>query len=690
MCLTALLSTVVWGGTDVFGDEGMWTFDNLPMKLLADRYGFAPTQAWLDRIRLASVRFNDGGSGSFVSPNGLVLTNHHVAAGQLEKLSTPQKDYLTDGFLATTRAAELKCPDLELNVLVSFEDVTPQVQAAVDAGQSDRKTLEARRATIARIEKQSLDKTGLRSDVVPLYAGGEYWLYRYKRYTDVRLVFAPERQAAFFGGDPDNFTYPRYDLDMAVFRVYENGQPVASNDYLKWSVKGASDGDLVFVSGHPGSTDRLRTLAELEFQRDTFYPISIATIERRLTVLRAYSARGSEQARQAQDFIFDLENSLKALRGEFKGLNDPAIFAKKSAEEKDLRARIDSRTDWKAAYGSTWDNIARAEERARDLYKPFRFRQLRGSSLAGLAATVVTYATEVAKPDGERLDGFHDAPLDSLKLNLFSPAPHYPPMDEAVLADSLQQALDELGPDDPFVKAALGGKSPGAAAKMIMAGTKVGDPAFRKPLVEGGKAAVDSSSDPLIVLARDVDPIVRAARKAWEHEVESVEAAAGEKLGRARFAAYGKSAYPDATFTLRLTFGTVKGYPMNGTEAPPMTTFYGVYDRAQGFGGKPPFDLPARYVQRRSLLTLATPLNFVSTCDIIGGNSGSPVINRQGELVGLIFDGNIESLVGNVVFNEEVNRAVAVHSAAMIEALRKLYDANALADELQGVGKKGE
>jgi peptidase S46-like protein len=371
-------------------------------------------------------------------------------------------------------------------------------------------------------------------------------------------------------------------------------------------------------------------------------------------------------------------------------LNDPAIFAKKSAEEKDLRARIDSRADWKAAYGSTWDNIARAEARARDLYKLFRFRQLRGSSLAGLAATIATYVTEVAKPDGERLDGFHDAQLESLKLNLFSPAPHYPAMDEAVLADSLQQALDELGQDDPFVKAALGGKSPGAVAKTIMAGTKVGDPAFRKTLVEGGTAAVDSSTDPLIVLARDVDPIVRAARKAWEQEVESVEAAAGEKLGRSRFAAYGKSAYPDATFTLRLTFGTVKGYPMNGTEAPPMTTFYGVYDRAQGFGGKAPFDLPARYVQRRSLLTLATPLNFVSTCDIIGGNSGSPVIDRQGELVGLIFDGNIESLVGNVVFNEEVNRAVAVHSAAMIEALRKLYDANVLADELQGVGKRGE
>ena len=666
-------------------DEGMWTFDNLPLKTLKDKYAFAPTPEWLDHIRLSSVRFNDGGSGSFVSGNGLVLTNHHVAAGQLQKLSTPKRDYLKEGFYAATRVQELKCPDLELNVLASIENVTERVRAAVKPGQNDQQALDARRAEISRIEKESLDKTGLRSDVVPLYAGGEYWLYRYQKYTDVRLVFAPEQQAAFFGGDPDNFTYPRYDLDMAVFRVYDKGRAVSSPHYLKWSPKGAAAGDLVFVSGHPGTTDRLKTLAQLEFLRDVLYPISLATIERRLGALRAYAARGSEQARQTTDFVFGLENALKALTGESRGLSDPEIFEKKQRDEKEFRGLIDANAEWKAAYGSAWEDIARAEGRARELYKPFRFRALRGSTIAGQAFTIVRYVQEIEKSDAERLDGFHDSQLESLKFGLLSPAPLYPDMDVAVLADSLQQSLEELGADDPFIKAALAGKTPAEVAKAAIGGSKVADPAFRKSLVEGGKAAVMASTDPLITLARNVEPIIRQTNKSFEDDVESVEASAGEKLGRARFAAYGKSAYPDATFTLRLTFGTVRGYPMNGTQAPPMTTFFGLFDRAQSFGMKPPFNLPPRYTQRRAQLTLSTPLNFVSDCDIIGGNSGSPVINRDGQLVGLIFDGNIESLIGNVVYNGNSNRAVAVHSAGMIEALRKLYDAGALADELQGV-----
>jgi hypothetical protein len=668
-------------------DEGMWTFDNLPVKVLQEKYGFTPPAEWLDHIRLSSVRFNDGGSGSFVSANGLVLTNHHVAAGQLQKLSTPKRDLLKTGFYAATRAQEAKCPDLELNVLASMENVTERVRAAVKPGQNDSQALEARRGEIARIEKESAGRTGLRSDVVTLYAGGEYWLYRYRKYTDVRLVFAPEKQAAFFGGDPDNFTYPRYDLDMAVFRVYENGRPVSSPHYLKWSPKGAAAGDLVFVSGNPGTTDRMKTLAQLEFLRDVLYPISLATIDRRLAALRTYAARGAEQARQTTDFVFGLENALKALSGEAKGLADPEIFEKKRSDQKSFRAIIDANAEWKAAYGSAWDDVAKAEARARALYKPFRFRALRGSSMAGLAFTIVRYAQELDKPDAQRLDGFHDAQLESLKFGLLSPAPQYPEMDIAVFADSLEQSADELGADDPFIKAALGGKSAADAARAAIGGSRIGDPAFRKSLVEGGKAAVMASTDPLIVLARNVEPIIRETTKSFEDEVESVEATAGEKLGRARFAAYGKTVYPDATFTPRLAFGTVRGYPMNGTQAPPITTFYGLYDRAQSFGMKPPYNLPPRYTERRARLTLSTPLNFVSDCDITGGNSGSPVINRAGELVGLIFDGNIESLIGNVVYNGNANRAVAVHSAGMIEALRKLYDAGVLADELQGLRK---
>jgi hypothetical protein len=682
--LAALILIVLTSGAVTARDEGMWTFDNLPIKLLGEKYGFTPSAAWLDRVRLSSVRFNDGGSGSFVSPS-LVLTNHHVAAGQLQKLSTPKRDLLKEGFYAATRAAELKCPDLELNVLTSMENVTDRVRGAAKAGLAEQAALEARRAEIARIEKESLDKTGLRSDVVTLYAGGEYWLYRYKKYTDVRLVFAPEQQTAFFGGDPDNFTFPRYDLDMAVFRVYEKNAPVKSQHFLKWSATGAADGELIFVAGHPGSTDRMKTVAQLEFLRDVLYPISIQTIERRLAALRTYAATGPEQARQTTDFVFSLENALKALSGEAKGLADPVIIEKKTREEREFRAIIDKNAEWKAAYGTAWDDIARAQARAREIYPAFRLRALRGSSLAGVAMTIVRYAEETARPDARRADGFHESQLESLKFGLLSPAPYYINMDIPVLADALKQSLDVLGPGDPFIKAVLGGRTPEEAARTALTGTKLADPAIRKALVEGGAKAVQASTDPMIVMARAASPIIRDTTHEFEAGVESIEAAAGEKLGRARFAAYGRSTYPDATFTLRLAFGTVRGYPMNGTIAPPMTTFYGLYDRATSFNFKAPFDLTKRWRDRRARLTLGTPLNFVSDADIIGGNSGSPVINRAGELVGLIFDGNIESLIGNVAFNGAVNRAVAVHSAGMIEALRKIYDAGTLANELQGI-----
>jgi hypothetical protein len=684
---TALLLAV--SGLAVFefrvqADEGMWTFDNPPLAQLREKYGFTPTPAWLDHLRLSSVRLEDGGSGSFVGPRGLVLTNHHVALGQLQKASTPQKNYVADGFYAKTSAEELKSTDLEVNVLMSMENVTPRVLGAAPSGASASQALEARKKVIAAIEQESTTKTGLRSDVVPLYQGSEYWLYRYKKYTDVRLVFAPEQPIAFFGGDPDNFTYPRYDFDMALFRVYENNVPVASRDYLKWSARGAADGELVFVSGHPGSTDRLSTVAQLETQRDVIYPISIGVVSRRLGVLRKYSERGAEQARQAAGTLFGLENAAKAYKGEFQGLTDAKLFAKKSAEERDFRARIDANREWKASYADAWDAIAAAERINRSLYKASRFQQLRGSSLAGLAATLVRYIDEKAKPDAERLPGFHDSQLAGLELQLFSPAPVYPALDDVLLADSLQHSLEELGPSDPFNAAVLKGRTPEAVAKDAIGGTKLADPAVRKALAAAGPAGVAASTDPLVVLARTADPFARKNQKTLDDQVASVETEAGEKIGRARFTVYGRSAYPDATFTLRLSYGQVKGYPMNGTIAPPRTTLFGLYDRANAFDNKVPFQLPRRYVDRRTALDLSTPMNFVTTNDIIGGNSGSPVVNRNGEIVGLIFDGNIESLVGRFVYSEESNRAVAVHSAVIIEALRKLYDAGAIADELTG------
>jgi hypothetical protein len=660
----------------------MWTFDNLPLQQLQQRHGFTPDQAWLDHVRLASVRFNDGGSGSFVSPHGLVLTNHHVALTQLEKVSSAARDYVLDGFYARTPADELKCPDLELNVLASMEDVTQRVQSAVTSGMSESDALKARKAEIAKIQKESTERTGLRSDVITLYQGGEYWLYRYKKYTDIRLVFAPEQQIAFFGGDPDNFTYPRYDIDFALFRVYENGKTVESTNYLKWNPQGAADGELVFVSGNPGSTSRLDTLSQIETQRDDTLPLAIKTLEYRLRTANAHAALGAEQARRATRQIFGVENSLKALRGMNQGLHDPSLIAKKRADEEAFRALIRNNPEWQKAYGQNWDSIAGAETKYREILKPYRFRSLGWSSLSLTALEIVQYVVEVKKPDGGRLEGYHDSQLDSLRFRLLSPAPVYRDFEQAMLTGFLGISRDELGPDDPFVKEVLAGSSPAEVARHAISDTKLVDATYRKSLIEGGEAAVQASTDPLIVLARKVDPWRRKMIKAYEDEVESVETPAGEGIGKARFAAYGKSSYPDATFTLRLSFGAVKGYPMNGTQAPPKTTLYGLYDRAYSFDLKPPYNLPSRYLERKAALDLTTPVNFVNTCDIIGGNSGSPVINKRGELVGLIFDGNIEGLVGDYVYNEENNRAVAVHSRVMIEVLRKLFDAGPLADEL--------
>ena len=682
-----LLILAVWallGISTSLADEGMWTFDNPPLKQLKERYGFEPTREWLDHLRLSSARFNDGGSGSFVSPRGLVLTNHHVALGQLQKVSSPAKDYVKDGFYARSEAEELKCPDLEVNVLVAMEDVTPRVRSALKQGMTDEAALKARKAEMAKIEKESLERTGLRSDVISLYQGGEYWLYQYKKYTDLRLVFAPEQQIAFFGGDPDNFTYPRYDIDFALFRVYENGKPVESNNYLKWNAKGAGDGELVFVSGHPGSTARLETMAQIETERDYDLPLVLKTMNRWLETAKQYAAQGPEQARQAANTIFGVSNSLKAYEGRAQGLADATLVAKMQKDEASFRGQVASNPAWQQAYGGAWLAIAEAEMKHRQMVKMFRFYTLRGSRLAATALNIVQYVAEVKKPDGERLEGYHDSQLDSLRFRLFSPAPVYPGFEAAILEGALKLSMEELGADDPFMKAVLSARTPAEVAKEAVEGTKLADPAFRKSLVNGGDAAIQASSDPMIVLARTIDRFDRQRIKTFEDNVESVETPAGEKIGQARFAVYGKSLYPDATFTLRLSYGAVKGYPMNGTQAPPMTTFYGLYDRAYSFGLKFPFNLPARYLERRTHLDLAGPVDFVSTCDIIGGNSGSPVVNKQGELVGLIFDGNIEGLVGDFVYYEVNNRAVAVHSGAIIEVLRELYDAAPLADELEG------
>lgn len=668
--------------TAALADEGMWTFDNPPIEKLQKQYGFTVTPAWLDHLRLSAVRLG-GGSGSFVSPDGLVLTNAHVARGQQQKLSSPGRDLVTDGYVAASRADELKCPDLEVVGLASCENVTARVIAAAPKGADETAALAARRAEMAAITKESQERTGLQSDVVTLYHGGEYWLYRYRAYTDVRLVFAPEETDAYFGGDDDNFTFPRHDLDMALFRVYENGQPLRSPDWLPLNVSGAREGDLVFVPGHPGSTNRLMTVAQLKMQRDHTYPQREKFTKEAITALHEYAARGPEQERQASAGLSGLENGRKVGHGEYLGLLDPNVWAAKEKEEADFRARVAADPKLQARFGQAWSLIEKAQEARLSRLEQLNGRSLGRGGLARTALSLVRAAAESQKPDAERLEGYHDSQLRRLRFRLLSPAPVYPEFEQFQLERSLKRMLDRLGPDDAFAMTALAGQTPADRAATLVNNSKLADPAVRQALLDGGPAAIAASDDPFIVMARALDPLL-AEQEKWEKEnVEGPETAGEQLLGAARFAVYGKAMAPDATGTLRLSYGEIKGYPCNGTVAAPLTTFHGLFDRTLSFGGRDPFRCSPRMLAAQKTIDLATPLNFASTCDIIGGNSGSPVVDREGRLVGLVFDGNIESLVGRFVFDGTADRAVSVHAAAIATALHDIYGAGYLLKEMQ-------
>ena len=664
-------------------DEGMWTFNNFPADKVKQKYGVSVDQKWLDHLRLSSARLAQGCSASFVSPDGLVMTNHHCAHSCIEQLSTAEKDLVKNGYTAKTVADELKCPEMEVNQLVAISDVTDRVRKAT-AGLADQKYNEAEKAELSKIEKECATGDDVRCDVVSLYRGGIYNLYKYQRYQDVRLAFAPELAIAFFGGDPDNFNFPRYDLDVSLLRVYRDGKPAKLDHYLKWSSGGAKEGEVTFVSGHPGGTSRLLTVAQLENSRDVTTPERLLRLAELRGMLTEYQRRGPEQKRTAGHLLFGVENSLKAIRGRHKALVDQRFFGTLVAGEQKLKEAGAKNPEWQKSYGGAWDGIAKALETFEGFRKSYNY--LEGgagfsSDLFGHARTLVRAAEERPKPIEKRFREFRDSALPAVTQKLFSQAPIHDELEIATLTFALTKLREEVGTDDAAVKKILGKESPEELASRLIKGTKLKDVAARKALWEGGKKAVDASTDPLIKFAKLVDPEARAVRKRYEDQIEAPMKRNAELLAKARFAIYGTSAYPDATFTLRLSYGQVKGWQDPGKAIRPFTTMAGTFDRATG---RPPFELPPSWLAARTKIKGGTPFNFVTTNDIIGGNSGSPVVDKDGAVVGLIFDGNIHSLGGDYGFDETKNRSVAVHSEAILESMAKIYGAERLVGELRG------
>lgn len=661
----------------VRADEGMWLFNAIPKAQLKKNHSFEPTQEWLDHVMLSSVRFNSGGSASFVSSQGLVLTNHHVASDTLYKLSTPEHNYNEDGFLAASQADEIRTPDLELNQLISIEDVTEKVNASVKEGMTSQEASKARQATMGLIEKESLDATGLRSDVVTLYGGGRYHLYRYKKYTDVRLVWAPEAGSAFFGGDADNFEYPRYCLDVTLFRVYENGKPAKIDHFLKMDPSGAKEQDLVFVSGNPGRTRRIFTHDAIEYQRDLAMPRTMNLLRRKEVLMQQYALAGPEQQRRSRDDLFGIQNSRKAITGMLSGLQDPEFTASKKREETELMGRL-GQDPKLAPLTKAWQQIRDAQVKRREyLTKTATLR----SQLYGIAEKLNLMAGEDRKASGDRYREFRDSNRESLQQELFSEAPIYEDLERMQLGDELARLIDDRGGNDPLVVAALAGKSPKQRAAEIIAGTKLMQVAERKKLAEGGSGAIAESKDPMILLAKAMEPEYRKMHDVMD-AIEEQERQAYAKVTEAKFAVGGDSVYPDATFTLRLAYGKVLGYETDGKKIPAWTTLGGAFEHEALHLNKDPWVLPKSWKEAKGKLKSDTPFNFVCTADIIGGNSGSPVVSKEGAMVGIIFDGNIESLTADFYYTEKVSRAVAVHIAGVLESLRTIYNAPHLAEEM--------
>jgi hypothetical protein len=662
----------------------MWTLNGFPTKKVEKAYGFDATKEWLDHVRLSSARLAGGCSGSFVSKNGLVMTNHHCAHSCIEQLSKAGHDFVETGFYAKTQADEVRCPEIEVNRLLDISDVTARVNSATH-GLTGKPFNDAQKGEMSKIEKEcSGGSDTVRCDVVTLYHGGQYNLYKYHRFQDVRLVFAPEFAIAFFGGDPDNFNFPRYDFDISFLRVYENGKPLDNPEYFKWSEKGGKEGDLTFVTGHPGRTSRLLTVSQLEFQRDTALPQFLISGSELRGYVTEFQNRGIEEKRISGSILFGIENSLKATKGKEQTLLDPKFFNKKRAEEEKFRAKVNSNPKWKKEYGSAWAEIENAEADMKKIYVPLMYIENNRnmySHLFGIAKTLVRLAQELPKPNEKRFREYADSNIPAVKQGLFSEAPIYPELETALLTFSLTKMREALTADNDFVKKTLGKKSPAQLAKELVDGSKLADVAYRKKLFEGGQKAIDESTDPMIRFAVLTDPEARTYRKKYEDEIEPILKRNSEKIAKAQFAVQGTNTYPDATFTLRISYGQIKGYDQASGHVDPITTLGGAFERNTG---NDPFALPESWLKAKPRLTLETPFNFCSTNDIIGGNSGSPVINSKAEVVGLIFDGNIQSLGGDYAFDPSVNRAVAVHSAGILEILNNVYGAGRIVNDITG------
>ncbi len=677
-------------------DEGFWTYNSIPKAAIKAKYKFDVTDAWLNHLQLATVRFG-GGTGSVVSPDGLVLTNHHIGLSTLQRLSTPEKDLVKNGFLAATRADELKVPNMSLSILQKIEDVTAQVTAGVTPAMTPQEAAAARQKAITALQGEA--QTGVTRQVVSLYAGALYNLYTYKVYTDVRLVFGVEYNTGFFGGDPDNFTYPRYCMDVSMFRLYENDKPAQTTNYLKFSPAGSKEGDLVFTTGHPGSTQRLNTVAHLKYRRDLALPFSVASNEMREGAIQKWASLNAENARQTTQELFGVQNSLKSQRGQLKALQDPALMAQKEAAETRLRAELAKNPAKLKELGDAWQTIEKSVEAARRLDAERNFI----ANAAGLNSTLFTQARQIVRaaynPPAEGRGGRGGrggaaapaAPAAGARGGQRGgQAPAVNIAREKInLTASLAFMQKYLGADHAIVKRILGDKTPEARAAELIDKCRLTDPEISALLRAGGRATVDVSTDPMIVLARSLEPDAQAVNKKYEDEVASVQSAAYPKVGQAVFVVDGAKAYPDATGTLRLSYGTVKSYKEDGKIVPAYTYVPGLYERSALHNNQSPYELAPRWAEAKASLNPKTPFDMVSTNDIVGGNSGSAVVNRKGELVGLIFDGNIQSLPGYVYYDESVNRAVSVDSRLIVEALRKVYKADALADEIAGpVGKK--